>query len=115
MSERLRILGMVREGKISPEDGVRLLDELEDRPAGDSSRTVKVHVWSPGGRRIQVALPARLATTIAAMIPDKTRTRLAERGINIDELLTAVQQGTSRGRIVDVREPGGTVVEVIVE
>jgi len=115
MSERLRILEMVREGKISPEDGVRLLDELEDRSAGDLSRTVKVHVWSPGGRRIQVALPARLATTIAAMIPDKTRTRLAERGINIDELLKAVQQGTSRGRIVDVREPGGTVVEVIVE
>ena len=115
MSERLRILEMVREGKISPEDGVRLLDELEDRSAGDLSRTVKVHVWSPGGRRIQVALPARLATTIAAMIPDKTRTRLAERGINIDELLKAVQQGTSRGRIVDVREPSGTVVEVIVE
>jgi len=115
MSERLRILEMVREGKISPEDGVRLLDELEDRSAGDLSRTVKVHVWSPGGRRIQVALPARLASTIAAMIPDKTRTRLAERGINIDELLKAVQQGTSRGRIVDVREPGGTVVEVIVE
>ena len=115
MSERLRILEMVREGKISPEDGVRLLDELEDRSAGDLSRTVKVHVWSPGGRRIQVALPARLATTIAAMIPDKTRTRLAERGINIDELLKAVQQGTSRGRIVDVREPSGTVVEVSVE
>jgi len=115
MSERLRILEMVREGKISPEDGVRLLDELEDRSAGDLSRTVKVHVWSPGGRRIQVALPARLASTIAAMIPDKTRTRLAERGINIDELLKAVQQGTSRGRIVDVREPSGTVVEVIVE
>ena len=115
MSERLRILEMVREGKVSPEDGVRLLDELEDRPAGDLSRTVKVHVWSPGGRRIQVALPARLATTIAAMIPDKTRTRLVERGINIDELLKAVQRGTSRGRIVDVREPGRTVVEVIVE
>ena len=115
MSERLRILEMVREGKISPEDGVRLLDELEDRSAGDLSRTVKVHVWSPGGRRIQVALPARLASTIAAMIPDKTRTRLAERGINIDELLKAVQQGTSRGRIVDVREPSGTVVEVSVE
>lgn len=115
MSERLRILEMVKDGKISPEDGVRLLDELEGAPGGDVSRTVKVHVWSPGGRRIQVALPARLATSIAAMIPEKTRARLIDRGIDIDALLKAVQQGTSRGRIVDVREPGGTVVEVIVE
>ena len=115
MSERLRILEMVKEGKVSPEDGVRLLDELDESPVGDLSRTVKVHVWSPGGRRVQVALPARLATSIAAMIPEKTRSRLAERGIDIEALLKAVQQGTSRGRIVDVREPGGTVVEVIVE
>ncbi len=115
MSERLRILEMVREGKITPEDGVRLLDELDEFASGDLSRTVKVHVWSPGGRRVQVALPARLATSIAAMIPEKTRQRLAERGVDIEELLRAVQRGTSRGRIVDVREPGGTVVEVIVE
>jgi hypothetical protein len=115
VSERLRILEMVREGKITPEDGVRLLDELDEAPPGDLSRTVKVHVWSPGGRRVQVALPARLATSIAAMIPEKTRSRLAERGVDIEALLKAVQQGTSRGRIVDVREPGGTVVEVIVE
>lgn len=115
MSERLRILEMVREGKITPEDGIRLLDELGEPASGDLSRTVKVHVWSPGGRRVQVALPARLATSIVAMIPEKTRRRLAERGVDIEELLKAVQQGTSRGRVVDVREPGGTVVEVIVE
>jgi hypothetical protein len=115
MNERLRILEMVKEGKISPEDGLRLLDELEDRPSGDLSRTVRVHVRDPGGRRIQVALPARLATTIVAMIPEKTRTRLSEKGINIDELLKAVQQGTARGPIVDLRDPAGTVVEVTVE
>jgi polyhydroxyalkanoate synthesis regulator phasin len=115
MNERLRILEMVKEGKITPEDGLRLIDELEDRPSGDPSRTVRVHVRDPGGRKVQVALPARLATTIAAMIPEKTRARLIEKGINIDELLKAVQQSTARGPIVDLRDPGGTVVEVIVE
>ncbi len=115
MSERLRILEMVRDGKISPADGLRLLDELDERPAGDLSRTVKVRVRDPGGRNVQVALPARLATAIVAMIPEKTRSRLIEKGINMDELLKAVQQGTARGPVVDLREPGGTVVEVIVE
>ncbi|HEY6102853.1 MAG TPA: hypothetical protein VI007_06470 [bacterium] len=115
MSERLRILEMVKDGKISPEDGLRLLDELGDRPSGDPSRTVRVHVSDPGGRRVQVALPARLATTIIAMIPEKTRARLIEKGINIDELLKTVQRDTPRGPIVDIHDPGGTVVEVIVE
>jgi polyhydroxyalkanoate synthesis regulator phasin len=115
MNERLRILEMVKEGKISPEDGLRLLDELEGRPSGDLSRTVRVHVRDPGGRKVQVALPARLATTIAAMIPEKTRARLIEKGIDIDELLKTVQQSSARGPIVDLRDPGGTVVEVIVE
>jgi len=72
-------------------------------------------VRDPVGRKVQVALPARLATTIAAMIPEKTRARLIEKGINIDELLKTVQQSSARGPIVDLRDPGGTVVEVIVE
>jgi hypothetical protein len=113
--ERLRILEMVRDGKVTPEDGMRLLDELSEAPAGDLSRTVRVNIRDAGGRKVQVALPARLAMTIGGMVPEKMRTRLKEKGINLDELLKAVQQGTSRGPIVDVRDPGGTVVEVIVE
>lgn len=117
MSEdRLRILEMVRDGKITPEDGVRLLDELEPAPAGgDLSRTVRVNIKDPGGRKVQIALPARLAGTIAGMVPQHLRARLAERGINLDDLLKAIPQGTVRGPIIDVRDPGGMVVEVIVE
>lgn len=115
MEDRLRILEMVRDGKITPEDGVRLLDEVEAAPAGDLSRTVKVNIKDPGGRKIQVALPARLAGSIAAMIPQSLRVKLNDKGINLDEVLKAVQQGTARGPLVDIREPGGTVVEVLVE
>ncbi|HEU5299682.1 MAG TPA: hypothetical protein VFW08_09320 [bacterium] len=114
--ERLRILEMVRDGKVTPEDGLRFLDELSEAPAtGDLSRTVRVNIRDPGGRKVQVALPARLAMTIGGMVPEKMRTRLQEKGINLDELLKVVSQGTRRGPIVDVRDPGGTVVEVIVE
>ena len=113
--ERLRILEMVRDGKVTPEDGVRLLDEMSEAPTGDLSRTVKVNIRDPGGRKVQVALPARLATSIGAMVPEKLRAKLNEKGINLDEMLKAVQQGAARGPIVDVRDPGGTIVEVIVE
>lgn len=116
MSEdRLRILEMVRDGKITPEEGVRLLEELEPAPAGDLSRTVRVNIKDPGGRKVQIALPARLAGTIAGMVPQTLRARLTDKGINLDELLKAVQQGTARGPIVDVRDPGGMIVEVVVE
>ncbi len=114
MDDRLRILEMVRDGKIAPEDGVRLLDELAAAPR-DISRVVKVNIRDPGGRKVQMTLPAGLATSIAAMIPQALRAKLADRGIQLDELLKAVQSGTARGPVVDIREPGGTVVEVIVE
>jgi hypothetical protein len=113
--DRLRILEMVRDGKISPADAMRLLDELSEAPAGDLARTVRVNIRDPGGRKVQVALPARLATTIGAMVPERLRARLREKGIDLEEMLRAVQQGTARGPLVDVRDPGGTVVEVIVE
>lgn len=114
MEDRLRILQMVREGKITPEDGLHLLDELESAPR-DVSRTVRVLVRDAGGRKIQLALPVGLASSIGAMIPQNLKAKLAERGVQLDELLKAVQAGTARGPVVDVRDPGGTVVEVIVE
>lgn len=113
--ERLRILEMVRDGKISPADGIRLLDELHKSPAGDLSRTVRVSIRDAGGRKVQVALPARLAGSIAAMVPQNVRAKLTDKGINLDELLEAVQHGTARGPLVDIRDPGGAVIEVIVE
>jgi len=113
--ERLQILEMVRDGKITPEDAVRLLDELDETPNQDLSRTVRVNIKDPGGRKIQLALPARLASSIAGMVPQPLRAKLNDKGINLDEILKAVQQGATRGPIVDIKDPGGTVVEVIVE
>lgn len=115
--ERLRILEMVRDGKVTPEDGVRLLDELDEAPAQDLSRTVRVNIKDPAGRKVQLALPARLATSIAGMVPESLRAKLNDKGINLDELLKAVQQGKTRprGPIVDIKDPSGMVVEVTVE
>lgn len=113
--DRLRILEMVRDGKITPEDGVRLLDELEPASGGDLSRTVRVNIKDPGGRKIQLALPTRLATSIVRMVPEPLRAKLKDRGISLDELFKAVQQGSTRGPIVDIKDPAGLVVEVTVE
>lgn len=113
--DRLRILEMVRDGKITPEDGVRLLDELEPAPGGDLSRTVRVNIKDPGGRKVQLALPARLASSIVRMVPESLRAKLSDKGVNLDELLKAAQQGGTQGPIVDIKEPGGLVVEVTIE
>lgn len=113
--ERLHILEMVRDGKVTPEDGVRLLDEVDEAPTQDLSRTVRVNIRDPAGRKVQLALPARLATSIVGMVPETLRAKLNDKGIHLDELLKAVQQGRTRGPIVDIKDPAGLVVEVIVE
>jgi len=102
-------------GAVNNISGEYLLDELDETPNQDLSRTVRVNIKDPGGRKIQLALPARLASSIAGMVPQPLRAKLNDKGINLDEILKAVQQGATRGPIVDIKDPGGTVVEVIVE
>lgn len=114
MNERLRILEMVKAGKISPEEAARLLDELDraPRPAG---RTLRVRIRGTGGRNAQFTVPVSVAGTIVSLIPEQTRARLERQGTNLTELLRAIQEGDAVGELVNIREPGGTLIEVTVE
>lgn len=114
MNERLRILEMVKEGKVTPEEGARLLEEL-DRSPRSSGASLRVLIRNPSGRKAQFALPVAVADAILTLIPDAMRTRLQARGIDLEQLVRAVQSGEARGRIVDIHDPSGASVEVIVE
>lgn len=119
--ERARILQMVSEGKITAEDGVRLLNALggsRPTPSGRSTeegpRWVRVRVTDmvTGRTRVNVNVPFSLvtaATKLGAKFSPETE------DIDWEELVTAIKEGAS-GKIVDVEdEEGGERVEVFVE
>jgi hypothetical protein len=114
MNDRLRILEMVKDGKVTPEEGARLLDEL-DRVPRPTGVNIRVTIQHPSGRKSQFALPVGVADVILTLIPEDTRQRLSSRGVNLEAILRAVQSGEAQGRVVDIRDPSGATVEVVVE
>ena len=118
--ERTRILQMVSEGKITAEDGVKLLNALRgakggaEHPREGSPRWVRIRVTDmvTGRTRVNVNLPFGLvtaATKLGARFSPQTE------DLDWEGLITAIKEGAS-GKIVDVEDDeGGEKVEIFVE
>ncbi|HML90303.1 MAG TPA: hypothetical protein PKA28_17825 [Methylomusa anaerophila] len=135
--EKSKLLQMVRDGKISIEEGLELLGALDDtgsRPPipgkklGDrflrvrvDSAEAKVNVNIP---LILLKVASQLGNMIAGYIPEEARREMAGKGldfskIDFEELVNLVDQGLVDGKLfdVDIEDPkkGKIRVEVYVE
>lgn len=118
--ERLKILKMIEEGKISAEDGARLLAALSK---GDRQRTVpqageakwlriRVTDSDTGKVTVNVNIPIGLVNVGLRMgarfVPDME-------GFELEELSEALRQGL-KGKVMDIiDEDEGQRVEIFVE
>lgn len=118
--ERLKILKMIEEDKISAEEGARLLKALgkqeRKRSAAPPSESgwLRVHVTDleSGKSSVNVNVPMRLVNVGlrlgARFVPEME-------GLDVEELAEALRQGL-KGKIIDViDEDEGQRVEVYVE
>lgn len=119
--ERMKILNMINEGKITAEEGARLLSALSKQKRGQATlregdprwlrvRVVNMHT---GKEEVRVNLPISLVNVGLKMgarfIPD------AEQDSVMEDLVEALNQGLT-GKIVDViDENEGQRVEVFLE
>jgi hypothetical protein len=119
--ERLKILKMIEEGKITAEEGTRLLGALNKQkqrvsaPREDGPRWLRVRVLDlhTGKESVRVNLPIGLVNVGMRMgarfIPD------IEQETAMEDLAQALNQGMT-GKIVDiVDEEEGQRVEIFVE
>ncbi len=121
--ERLKILNMIAEGKITAEDGAQLLTALKEagsrsQPSGaaapgDSARYLRVLVSDLGGRqKVNVNIPMNLVTVGLRM---GARFAPEMDGLDIEDLMAAIRGG-ARGKIIDVTDDdSGEHVEIYVE
>ena len=117
--ERLQVLKMIQSGQITAEEGIRLLEALEDRPPearpsgrvkGPSQLRVRVTDLQSGRQKIDMAMPWRLVNVGLNM-----GARFARDEIQVEELVEAVQAGAA-GKIVDVVDTeDGERIEIFVE
>ncbi len=124
--ERVKILKLIQDGKISPDQGVQLLEALQDplrnKTEGPSSqpKVVQAARWfrvsvtdtDTGKIRVNVRLPVNLITAGVKM---GARFSPEVEGLDMDQLMALIKAGEI-GKIVDVvDEKDGEHVEVFLE
>lgn len=117
--ERRKVLQMVEEGKLSPEDGARLLaalgqDEAPEpapsTPTDANGRTLRVRVSNviTGKQKVAVNIPLGLVDFGLRFVPSTDK-------FDAEALRSAIQSGMT-GRIVEVMDDEkGERVEVFIE
>ena len=116
-AERITILRMIEQGKISAEDGARLLaalsgrKETENKPRPsvfDSSRNLQVRVSDLGSSRqkVNVTVPVGLVQLIVNWLPSSAQSQL-------EQVQAAIDAGIT-GKLVEVEDQeAGVRVEIV--
>lgn len=119
--ERLQILRMVEQGKISADEAAKLLEALGgDKSADDaprlrrSNRVIRIRVVEGERTKVNVNFPLELARVALSFIPKETlRAKIGGEALDVDEIIRLLEEGLE-GKVVDV-DDGETKVEVVVE
>lgn len=111
--ERMQILRMLDEHKISVDEAARLLDTLSTQPEGESpkgGKRLRIQITEPGTnkKKVNLRIPMGLAKIAAKFIPPKKKKELAEEGVDIDEVLSQVTS-ENIGKIVDIESDEGLI------
>jgi len=126
MNEKLAILKMVEEGKISVEEASKLLQSVEDKnqelslvtkSTERTAKWIKIRVIDDEGTRVNVNLPIALvdvAFKIAKASDSNFDVKLGNVNVDIDAIIKMIQEG-AEGKIVDVESSDGTKVEIVIE
>lgn len=136
-AETKKVLEMLVEGKITPEDAEKLLGKLsgsssERDPEGTSStssstpsssvspkpRHLRIVVDKPGQEQVNVRVPlnfARKGSRLLAVLPDRVREKLAEQGINLVGLDDKAWAETIENMNIDIEQGNGKKVKIFCE
>lgn len=133
--EKLRVLELIQDGKVSASEGLELLKAMEEgekesKPAGNGDRQFRIKVDGEK-TKVNVNIPMRLVKAASKFanlginfIPQEARSEMDKRGIDIseidfNELVDLIDQGLVDGKLVDidVEDPkeGRMTVAVYVE
>jgi hypothetical protein len=121
--ERMQILRMIEEGKISAVEGADLLRALEKKDGGDASEPlrgasrprwfrVRITDLSTGRNKVNVNIPMGLV-----QVGMKMGARFAPEmeGVDYDDLMEAVRAG-KQGKVIDITDnEDGERIEIFVE
>jgi hypothetical protein len=117
--ERIEILKMLDQGSISVDDAARLLDALDETPAGrakpEGGKKVRIRVTDreTHKKKVNLTIPIGLAKIAAKFVPPKAKQKLADEGVDIDAVVSQLVS-ENIGKVVDI-EADNEIVEISIE
>ena len=121
--EKMKILKMLEEKKISSAEAMELLEALsrlegkEGRSSKSGGRFLKIRVYENGSpeAKVNVNLPISWSKFMVPFIEEKIGQKLREKGceIDVEKIREALETGEV-GRIIDIND-GGNKVEISIE
>jgi hypothetical protein len=124
--ERMRILKMLEEGKITADEAAKLLAAVEGGAkagacCGTGTIRKVLHVEVKGAddekAKVNVNIPLELIRVGLQMIPKEYRAKMEEKGMSLDKIVEMIDQGVE-GKLVEVeheKEGGKEHVVVSIE
>jgi hypothetical protein len=118
--EKMRVLKLLEEKKITSSEAMALLEALGDKSGGGAAgrgRTLRIRVYEAGSAepKVNISVPLGWAKFMAPFIEGKIKAKLADKGYIID--LAKIQEAIESQEamsIVDVQD-GGDKVEIFIE
>ena len=116
--EKMQILKMLEQGNVTAEEAARLLEALDEAPAGERAKTgkwLRIEVTEAGTdkKKVNLRIPMGLAKIAARFIPAKKKKELLAEGVDIDEVLSQVTS-ENIGKIIDI-ESDGDLVQISID
>ena len=118
--EKMRILKLLEEKKISSSEAMGLLEALGKAPEGGGEkkgRLLRIRIYENGSSdpKVNINVPLGWAKFMAPFIEGKIKAKLADKGYSVD--LGKIQEAIENQepmKIVDVQD-GGDKVEIFIE
>ncbi len=123
--EKLKILEMIQNQVISPQEGAELLKAVDaDKQSApkvakkEAFKMFKIRIQSGDGDKVNVQIPlefAKVALRSKKGIPNLNK-KMANMDVDIDfdQILDLIEQGTD-GKIVDIESGDGDTVQIYIE
>ena len=121
--ERMKILSMLEEGKISAEEAAKLIDAVEPDPAqhvtvtarsGSAKLHVRVTDAMTEDTKVNFAVPLSLARFVASLVPERELAKLGDYGVDLDEIQEAIDTGAV-GTVLEIDDDDGHHIVVWID
>ena len=139
-SEKLRILEMIQDGKLTPEEGLELIQALDspgvaaesysvssdssESCCGDTGHSHKKRARclmikvddQDSGKNVNIRIPIALAKFAGKFIPKEAKAEMAAQGVDLDlgNILEQLQSETG-DNLIEVTEGGKKIVKIYCE